>query len=529
MTSHHAPRRAARLLAACTVLAVAACSKGDGGTGVPQPASVTNSTATTPTATVGTALTAAPTFTVKDANGNSLGNIAVTVVVSGGGGSLVGAPTRTSAGATPVGTWTLGTTAGANTLTVTISGLAPLSITATGTAGVPTRIVASGGNAQTALAGATEALPLEATVQDQYGNGVPGVPVTFQVTAGGGSISPAQLTTNASGVASGAGWRLGNKGGTQGASATGSGFTAQYTANIQSNFPLDLRFYGTPMSAEVQAAFVNAANRMRAAIISPLTTFSVEGRNLATDCGIADLTGTLTGTTAGVIIYAAVTNIDGPGKILAQAGPCNFVRGSSKLPFLGVMEFDSADIQNYITTGRFEAVVLHEMNHVLGLGTVWDLKNLLSNPAFDSTGTATGSTNPRFLGSAAITNCVAAGGLASHCTPATGVAVEATGGAGTADGHWRETLFQTELMTGFVASTPNMPWSAISIGSFQDLGYSVNTLAADSYGVPSLLTMARLSRMQEAAVAIDGPHEVLHRPKFEISSTGRVTAIRRNR
>jgi len=528
MTSHHLPRRAARLIAAVTIVALAACSKGDGGTGVPQPASVTNSTAAASTATVGTALTTAPTFTVKDASGNALGNVAVTVVVSGGGGSLVGAPTKTSAGATSVGTWTLGTTAGVNTLTVTISGLAPLSITATGTAGAPTKLVASGGNSQTALAGATAALPLEATLQDQFGNGVPNAQVTFQATAGGGTITPAVLTTSATGVASGAGWRLGNKGGTQAASATASGFTAQYTANIQSTFPLDLRFYGPPMSTEAQTAFVNAANRMRAAIITQLTLFSVEGRDLANDCGVAGLTGTLTGTTAGVIIYAAVAPIDGPGKILAQAGPCDYVRGSSKLPFLGVMEFDEADIQNYITTGRFEAVVLHEMNHVLGLGTVWDLKNLLVNPAFDVNGVATGSTNPRFTGATAIANCLALGGQATHCAQVTGVAVEATGGAGTADGHWRESLFLSELMTGYVASSPTMPWSTMSIGSFQDLGYTVNTLAADSYTVPSLLTMARLSRMNEAALQ-DGPSERLRRPKFEVSSTGHVTAIKGNR
>ncbi|MHB1313295.1 MAG: leishmanolysin-related zinc metalloendopeptidase [Gemmatimonadaceae bacterium] len=525
MTSLHTPRRAARLLSTSVILAIAACSKGDGGTAPPKPASVSNSTVTTPTATVGTALTTAPTFTVKDASGNAMGNVAVTVVVSSGGGSLVGAPTRTSAGATSVGTWTLGTTAGVNALTVTISGLTPLIITATGTAGAPTKLVASGGNAQTALAGAAVALPLGATLQDQFGNGVPNVPVSFQVTAGGGVVGPGLLTTNANGVATGASWLLGNKGGTQTASATAAGFTAQFTANIQSTYPLDLRFYGPPMSAEAQTAFVNAANRMRAAIISPTTTFPVEGRSLANDCGLPDLTGTLTGTTAGVIIYAAVTNIDGPGKILAQAGPCNFVRGSNKLPFLGVMEFDSSDIQNYITTGRFEAVVLHEMNHVLGLGTVWDLKGLLANPAFDTTGAATGSTNPRFLGSAAVANCLALGGQATHCAAATGVAVEATGGSGTADGHWRESLFNSELMTGFVESTPTMPWSTMSIGSFQDLGYTVNTLAADGYGVPSLLTMARLSRM-DAASTQDGPYEVLRRPKFEISASGRVTPIR---
>ena len=83
--------------------------------------------------TVGTALATAPTFTVLDPSGNAMANVSVAVVVSGGGGSIVGAPTRTSAGATSVGTWTLGNTAGMNSLTVTVNGLAALlTITATG-------------------------------------------------------------------------------------------------------------------------------------------------------------------------------------------------------------------------------------------------------------------------------------------------------------------------------------------------------------------------------------------------------------
>ncbi len=508
------PRRAVRPVLAFILLATAgACSKSDGGTAPVQPASVSASSTAGLTATVGTALDTPTAFTVKDAGGNALGNVTVTVVVSGGGGSLVGAPTRTLAGATPVGTWTLGTTAGVNSLTVTISGLAPLVITATGTPGAPTKIIASG-NAQTALAGALVATPLGVTLQDQFGNGVPNVPVTFLATAGGGSVAPGLLTTNASGVASGAGWRLGNKGGTQAASATASGLTSSFSANIQSSYPLDLRFFGPAMSAEAQTAFVNAAARLRAAIISQLSSVPLNGTDLS-QCGVNGLTGTLTETSQGVIVYAAVAAIDGPGKVLAQAGPC-FIRNTSKLPVVGVMEFDSADIQNYITSGRFEAVVLHEMNHVLGLGTIWDDKSLL---------TGAGTTNPRFTGSTSIANCATVGGLATHCAVGTGVAVENTGGPGTADGHWRESLFDSELMTGFVESTPNMPWSIMSIGSFQDLGYSVNALAADSYSVPSLLTMARLSKLS-AASAVEGPWETVRRPKFEVGPTGRVTALK---
>ena len=538
MTIAVLPLRAVYLCTACVALVVSACSGGDGGTEPPRPSSVQAVSATIPTATVGTALATSPTFTVKDAAGSTLGGIAVSVVVSSGGGSLVGAPKKSAGGATPVGTWTLGTTAGPNTLTVTVSGVTPLTITATGTAGAPSKIVVVGGNAQSALAGAPVAVPLAAAVQDQFSNGIPNIQVTFQSTTGGGELTPGVITTNGSGVATGAIWRLGNKGGPQTATASANGFATSFTATIQTSYPLELRFFGPPMSAEAQLAFTNAANRIRAAIISPVSPVSLQNTDIS-GC-VTGLTGILTETTQGVIIYAAVTTIDGPGKILAQAGPC-YVRGTSRLTIIGHMQFDEADIQNYINSGRFESVVLHEMNHVIGFGTIWgpppDL-NLLTNPAFDDNNVATGSLNPRFTGAVGIANCLAAGGGASHCTVTTGVAVEMCGGSGTADGHWRELFradcnatpsaaYDTELMTGFAESTPNMPWSALSIGSFQDLGYTVNLLAADAYAVPSLLAMARLSLQAEATT--DGAREVVHRAKFEVSSSGRVTLINRER
>lgn len=539
MTIAPTPLRAVRLCTALVALVVSACSGGDGGTEPPKPASVQAVSATIPTATVGAALATAPTFTVKDAGGSTLGGINVSVVVSSGGGSLVGAPTKSAAGATPVGTWTLGTTAGTNTLTVSVSGVPPLTITATGAPGAPSKVVVTGGNSQTALAGAQVAIPLGAAVQDQFSNGIPNIQVTFQSTTGGGSFTPATITTNGSGVATGAAWRLGNKGGPQSATATANGLAASFTATIQTSFPLELRFFGSPMSAEAQLAFTNAANRIRAAIISPVSPVNLQSTDIS-QCGINGLTGILTETSQGVIIYAAVAAIDGKvGGVLAQAGPC-FVRGTSKLPVIGVMQFDELDIQNYINSGRFEAVVLHEMNHVVGFGTIWGPgdKNLLTNAAFDANDVATGSLDPRYIGSTAIANCLAAGGSASHCAVGTGVAVEMCGGGGTADGHWRELFradcnatpsaaFDTELMTGFAESTPSMPWSALSIGSFQDLGYTVNLLAADAYVVPSLLAMARL-RLQ-AETATDGAREIVHRAKFEVSSGGRVTIINREK
>lgn len=528
MTSHLSRHRTVRLLAPMALLLAAACGKGDGGTAPPKPAAIASGSSATPTATVGTALTTAPTFTVTDASGSALGNISVTVTVASGGGSLVGAPTRTSAGATSVGAWTLGTTAGTNTLSIAVSGLTPLIISATGTPGAAAKVVVSAGNAQTALAGAQLATPLAAAVQDQYNNGIPNVPVTFQTLVGGGTVSPGSATTNAAGIASGAVWRLGNKGGTQTATASASGFFATFGATIQSTFPLDLRFYGTAMSADAQTAFTNAANRLKAAIVAQLTPVELKNANMATDCDGGGPSVTLNEITSGVIIYATVANIDGAGKVLAQAGPC-FVRGSNSLPAAGYMKFDEADIQNYITSGRFESVVLHEMAHVVGFGTVWGEKGFLTAPAFTwnsvtQTWDATGSTNPRYIGGQGLSACIAAGGSANACASGVGVAVEATGGAGTADGHWRESVFDNELMTGYAEGTPNMPWGAMSIAQFQDLGFTVNLGAADPYNVPNLLAMARMSARQESG---DQPGEVVVRPRFAIDGSGRIQPIKR--
>jgi hypothetical protein len=521
------------------ILSVTACSGGDG-TSPPKPAAVQTVSGSGVSATVGTALTTAPTFSVTDASGKALGNVTVTVAVTGGGGTLTGAPTKTSAGATSVGTWTLGTTAGTNTLTVTVSGVAPLTITATGTAGAAAKVVVSSGNSQTALAGTQLPTPLAAAVQDQFGNGVGGQQVTFAATAGGGSITPSTITTNSSGIASGAIWRLGNRGGTQTVSATAGTFSTTFTATTQSSFIVDLRFFGPTMSTEAQTAFTNAANRIKAAIVGQISTVSLQGAEMKA-CGVAGLdTVVLNESTKGVIIYASVAPIDGPSKILAQAGPC-YVRNQSILPAVGVMKFDEADIQNYINTGRFESVVLHEMNHVVGFGTIWTDKSLLTGAVYNDT-TLTGSTNPRYTGAAAQAQCLVIGGQATHCGGGTGIAVEQCGTAGTADGHWREMFtttctgtnrspvggtaaFDTELMTGYAEGTPSMPWSVMSIAQFQDLGYTVNLLAADSYSVPSLLTTARLRAAMEVQGS-DAPIEKVLRPRFTVGG-GRIQAIRR--
>lgn len=72
----------------------------------------------------------------------------------------------------------------------------------------PAALVAGGGDTQTGTVGAALATPLLVRVSDQRGQPMSGVPVTWSVTAGGGSLSPASTTTTASGEATST-WMLG--------------------------------------------------------------------------------------------------------------------------------------------------------------------------------------------------------------------------------------------------------------------------------------------------------------------------------
>jgi hypothetical protein len=89
-------------------------------------------------AVAGSAVGTAPSVIVKDANNNPVSGVSVAFAVATGGGSVTGGSATTNAsGVATVGGWTLGTTAGTNTLTATSGTLtnSPITFTATGTVG----------------------------------------------------------------------------------------------------------------------------------------------------------------------------------------------------------------------------------------------------------------------------------------------------------------------------------------------------------------------------------------------------------
>lgn len=99
---------------------------------------------------------------------------------------------------------------------------------------LPATVTKRAGDGQSAPAGATLATSLEVEVKDQGGAPVPGAPLTWTVTSGGGTLSSASVTTDASGVGR-ATWRLGATVGAQAVqvasgSASAAGFTATATS-----------------------------------------------------------------------------------------------------------------------------------------------------------------------------------------------------------------------------------------------------------------------------------------------------------
>lgn len=468
------------------------------------------------TAVVATAVLIAPSVSVTDINGNAVSGTVVNFLVSSGGGSAAGASSTTnSLGIAALTSWTLGTTAGTNGMSAAVSGLTPAVFTATGIAGPPASITTESGGGQSALAG-TLLSPISVKVKDQFGNAVSNVGVTISVSAGGGSVSPSSAITDATGAVGTIQWRLGKSAVAQALSViTGSAITASVSATVATSYPVDVRFFGPAVSSANQAVFQNAVAQIRGIITGSLTTVSVTNLNLETNCGVTGVT--ISEIINGVLIYAQVKPIDGPGKTLASAGPC-LIRSSSRLTVIGVMQFDVDDFPGLAATGQLQDVVQHEMLHVIGIGTLWDQKtpSLLIGAS---------SLDPRFSGSQGLAACTAAGGT-SLCT--NGIAVEncvgiAGCGAGTRDAHWREgttTLagFRTELMTGY-AEAPGVvsPLSNITVQSLADLGYVVNSSAADSYTVPSPTIRSLVGPQAEQSW---DRREILLKPRGTITTNG---------
>src|SRR5437867_1857049 len=247
---------------------------------------------------------------------------------------------------------------------------------------------------------------------------------------------------------------------------------AMKLAKAVSPFTIQVRFLGGLTTAQ-KNAFKAAADRWTKVIVGDLPNVVVGGEVIDD-----------------VLIEAQGVAIDGPGQILGQAGPTRLrpasAGASAFLPAKGKMQFDTADLAAMQSAGTLNDVITHEMGHVLGIGTIWTIKGLLAGA---------NTTNPTFTGA----NAKKEFGKLKGTGPAV-VPVENMGGPGTANSHWRESVFRNELMTGFVGAAGN-PMSRMTVASLKDLGYVVDFTKADPYTLPSHLMLAEKGLLAEAAQA----------------------------
>ncbi|PKW18159.1 hypothetical protein [Saccharopolyspora spinosa] len=139
---------------------------------------------------------------------------------------------------------------------------------------------------------------------------------------------------------------------------------AKAIAATESSFTIEVRFLGGLTEVQ-QAAFAQAADRWARVIVGDLPEVEIDGDV------IDDL-----------LILAQGVSIDGPGRILGQAGPTHVptagAGASAFLPAKGAMSFDTADLAKMEEEGTLNDVITYEMGHVVGVGgLVWSLPNLL--------------------------------------------------------------------------------------------------------------------------------------------------------
>ncbi|HWO88911.1 MAG TPA: leishmanolysin-related zinc metalloendopeptidase [Gemmatimonadales bacterium] len=402
------------------------------------------------------------------------------------GDSLTGTFTWTSSAPGVVGVASTGTT----TATVTSISNGTAIITATsGTASgstaftvqqTPTQIVIVGGNGQGGTPGQVLPAPLVARVSDGLGAPVPGAVVAFSVLAGGGSVSQAMDTTDTNGQAS-VTWTMGTDEGRVRAAVQGTGIGVEFVATIndETRFNISLRNTGAPLSSLVQLAFDEAKTRWQELIVGDLTAVQL---NIGSgQCGSASPA--INETVDDVVILVTIESIDGPGGVLGSAGPC-FIRSTSRLTILGRMRFDQDDMDNLATSGRLNDVILHEMGHVLGFGTLWTQPqfNCLQNPS--SAGPPVSSFDTHFSCANAVARFPEVGGstyTGGQPVPVENCAGLSGCGAGSINSHWRELAFDNELMTGFLDAGVANPLSVVTVAAMADIGYLVNYGAASEY------------------------------------------------
>lgn len=260
----------------------------------------------------GTPLEPQPALQLQDADGAPIARegVVVTVQIASGGGSLSGGTSATSdpQGRVAFTDLAIRGSPGVRTLIFAADAFAPaVSPPIAIGVGSPASIEAVAGDQQSAAVNTAVAVRPAVVVRDAEGNPISGIPVTFKVTAGGGSLSGPTPVTGSDGIAAVGGWTLGPKVGD-------NSLEAEVSGQDLSGSPVEFSATGTPGPVSADESRVSA---------SPSTIGASGGSSAATITVIAldqfenpipGLTVTLSATGSGNAITQPAAPTDGDGE-----------------------------------------------------------------------------------------------------------------------------------------------------------------------------------------------------------------------
>ncbi len=299
----------------------------------------------------------------------------------------------------------------------------------------------------------------------------------------------------------------------------------EYTSGgpMASSYNITLVFQGSQWSQDLQQAFISASDYLTSIIIGDI-------ENAFADFGdgngfrqVDDLE-----------ISATLGPIDGQGGVLAQAGP-TYIRPETALPIYGEMTFDGADAQvlfdGDVASGanRWTSVVMHEMLHVIGFGSLWETMGLINNIG------TTAHPDFRYTGQHGVYEyqSLYPAIYASDLDAYAGVPVESSSGSsGTDASHWDEATFDDELMTGYIDS--NNTVSNMTIAVLKDMGYATTyapscfctgTLIQTPHGFKPIETLSA----QDRVVTLDRGDQQIRLVSVETFSQAHMAENERHR
>ncbi len=298
----------------------------------------------------------------------------------------------------------------------------------------------------------------------------------------------------------------------QGGTVSGGTLTVSTDVALEP-FEIELDFID-PGTQSQNDAFIAAAARWSQIIVadiwdiglsasSPLSTSACTGEPYERSTPIDD-----------VLILVVIEPIDGQGSVLGQAGPC-VTRPVNGHTIVGTMTFDEADLIELENAGRLSDVILHEMGHVLGVGTLWNRQNLLRNPSIPSNP----GVDTHFSGPYAIDafDDVGGSGYVGAKVPVANDSIR-----GQSDSHWRENVLDNELMTPFIEGSGSNPLSDVTVASMKDLGYGVDLNSGDNYFLPLNATQSNIQAAPGLPGFIDLRGDLREGPIFTLDKRSRL-------